>query len=337
MQHSFDIDHARAYGVHEAVLIYHLRFWIVRNRANGENFREGRTWTYNSVKAFADLFPYMSPKQVRRALEHLVEAAVLLTGNYNATGRDRTLWYAFNDEDRFLDGAPRHLPGRADADDPEGESHLTGGANGVARKGKSLIRADGKPDGNPDSGRGTRLPEDWSLKQEYLDATVAMTAKLADELPDWKGGAWTVQHTLFEAEKFRDYWVAKSGKDATKRDWPGTWRNWVRNAGPMRAGAKKGGGGNWWASDELALAKANEVGVGPARTHESRDAWHARIKAAIDNGGTPPAPRALPVTPLDPVPSSGADRTAPSEAGRALLAGTLGALKSKFPGGGIAP
>lgn len=33
-----------------------------------------------------------------------------------------------------------------------------------------------------------------------------------------------------EAERFRDYWCAKSGKDATKTDWQATWRNWVRKA-----------------------------------------------------------------------------------------------------------
>ncbi|WP_325095434.1 helix-turn-helix domain-containing protein, partial [Burkholderia contaminans] len=76
--------------------------------------------------------------------------------------------------------------------------------------------------------RGSRLPDDWSLKQEWLDWTTTETAKLADNLDEWKGGAWSVQHTLFEADKFRDYWHAKSGKDATRTDWPATWRNWVR-------------------------------------------------------------------------------------------------------------
>ena len=29
-------------------------------------------------------------------------------------------------------------------------------------------------------------------------------------------------------EKFVDYWLGKSGKDATKTDWTATWRNWIR-------------------------------------------------------------------------------------------------------------
>lgn len=57
--------------------------------------------------------------------------------------------------------------------------------------------------------------------------------------PDWQLpkalGEWAVDQGLTvnevhaEADKFRDYWIAKSGKDATKNDWPATWRNWIRN------------------------------------------------------------------------------------------------------------
>ena len=49
--------------------------------------------------------------------------------------------------------------------------------------------------------------------------------------------------------------------------------------------------GNWWANDATRLAKANEVGVGPAHFGESTASWEARIRAAIDNGGKPPAPQ----------------------------------------------
>ena len=55
---------------------------------------------------------------------------------------------------------------------------------------------------------------------------------------------------------------------------------------------KSGGGGAWWASDATRLAKAIEVGVGPAHFGESTPSYEARIRAAIDNGGAPPAPTA---------------------------------------------
>lgn len=48
----------------------------------------------------------------------------------------------------------------------------------------------------------------------------------------------------------------------------------------------------WWTSEASKLAKAVEVGVGPARAGESAATWEGRIRAAIDNGGAPPAPPA---------------------------------------------
>lgn len=54
---------------------------------------------------------------------------------------------------------------------------------------------------------------------------------------------------------------------------------------------KKQGGSAWWISDHSRLAKAIEVGVGPALNGESTASWETRIRAAIDNGGKPPAPQ----------------------------------------------
>ena len=64
--------------------------------------------------------------------------------------------------------------------------------------------------------RGSRLPSEWSLSDEYRDAAKAMGAS---------------EHLIAsEAEKFRDFWIAKPGKDGVKLDWLATWRTWVRTA-----------------------------------------------------------------------------------------------------------
>lgn len=112
MNHSFDIDHAAEYGIPAAVLIDNFAFWIAKNRANEKHQREGRTWSYNSVKAFRELFPYMGIKQIRTALDTLVESGVLLKRDWNEGKADRTLWYAFRDEEAYL-GPVGHLPKRA--------------------------------------------------------------------------------------------------------------------------------------------------------------------------------------------------------------------------------
>ena len=33
-----------------------------------------------------------------------------------------------------------------------------------------------------------------------------------------------------ETDKFVNYWRSKSGRDASKHDWPATWRNWMLTA-----------------------------------------------------------------------------------------------------------
>lgn len=94
MEHSFDIDIAKAYGVPAAVLLKHLHYWIEKNRANEKNFYDGNYWTYNSKKAFAELFPYMTARQIDYALQKLIDDGLIITGNYNKVAYDRTLWYA---------------------------------------------------------------------------------------------------------------------------------------------------------------------------------------------------------------------------------------------------
>ena len=102
MQHSFDIDIAKEYGVLEAILLNNLWFWIEKNKANNTNFYDGYYWTYNSTRAFNELFPYVSQRQIQTALKKLIEAEILQTGNYNKVAYDRTLWYAFTEKGKCI-------------------------------------------------------------------------------------------------------------------------------------------------------------------------------------------------------------------------------------------
>ena len=178
----------------------------------------------------------------------------------------------------------------------------------------SASQADKRP-----AARASRLPEDWALPKAWGEWALAETQQLAGDLKDWAGGAWTPEHVRFEADKFRDYWRGKSGKDAAKADWLATWRNWVRNAGPLRTANGRKGGGNWRASAELALAKAIEVGVGPAWPGESHDAYCARIQLAIDDDGAPPVVRSA-TSPVTAEPQKVEPRAAmPADTRQALL------------------
>lgn len=98
MQHSFDVKLAKDYGILEAILIQNIYFWIEKNKANNKHFYDGRYWTYNSKKAFSELFPYASERQIKYSLEKLIKAEILVTGSYNKQWSDRTLWYSFTNK-----------------------------------------------------------------------------------------------------------------------------------------------------------------------------------------------------------------------------------------------
>jgi acyl-CoA thioesterase FadM len=69
MEHHFNIEDAKKYGIVEAVILHNIRFWIMKNKANNTHLHDGEYWTYNSVSAFTELFPYLTKDQIRRALE----------------------------------------------------------------------------------------------------------------------------------------------------------------------------------------------------------------------------------------------------------------------------
>lgn len=94
MNHSFDVDTAVKHGVHAAVLHQTIVFWVLKNKANGKHLHDGRHWTYNSAKAFTELFPYLSADQIQRNLKKLEEAGLVTTGCFNSSPYDRTRWYS---------------------------------------------------------------------------------------------------------------------------------------------------------------------------------------------------------------------------------------------------
>lgn len=64
--------------------------------------------------------------------------------------------------------------------------------------------------------RGERLSKDWTLPDEWAK---------------WATSEGHNEKTIrLEAEKFRDFFISKTGPNATKLDWFATFRNWMRSA-----------------------------------------------------------------------------------------------------------
>lgn len=92
--HSFYVHDAEKHGVEKAVILYNLRFWLEKNQASNKNLHDGYYWTYNSAKAFAVLFPYYTARKIERLLRQMENDGLILSGNYNKAGYDRTKWYS---------------------------------------------------------------------------------------------------------------------------------------------------------------------------------------------------------------------------------------------------
>lgn len=147
MKYMFDVELAKQYGTDEAIFLENLIFWVIRNRENERNFFDGRTWTYNSVRALKSLFPFWSDYQMRRVLESLIKQGVIVKGNYNKNPYDRTMWYALADEEKLI---LRYQ-----------NFHLREPKNGVLETNEPIpdIKPDIKPDIEPDNKILTSKPE----------------------------------------------------------------------------------------------------------------------------------------------------------------------------------
>lgn len=92
-----DTTLAIAIGLNEAIIVQQVHYWLEINKKSGNNFIDGRHWTYNSIsKWHKEHFPFLAEKTVKRTFSNLVEMGILVTGNYNKQKMDRTLWYSID-------------------------------------------------------------------------------------------------------------------------------------------------------------------------------------------------------------------------------------------------
>ena len=97
MQHHFNTDIAKQYDIITAIMLDNFYYWINKNRANNKNFYNGRYWTFNTNEALAEMFPYLSSRQVRYAIQKMIDNDLIMTDNFNINKYDRTLYYAITD------------------------------------------------------------------------------------------------------------------------------------------------------------------------------------------------------------------------------------------------
>ena len=212
--HSFYVHDAEKHGVEKAVILYNLRFWLEKNRASNKNLHDGYYWTYNSAKAFAVLFPYYTARKIERLLRQMENDGLILSGNYNKAGYDRTKWYSMPEFSLgSLDNS--QSPNMENAISKSEECNLQNCSmespnmeNAISKSEAPIpdINTDDKPDINTDANDGIEFDDFWNAYGKKVD-----TAKCKAK---WKK-LTTEQHKEIMANVF-DYVAANSDKQYRK-------------------------------------------------------------------------------------------------------------------------
>lgn len=141
-------------------------------------------------------------------------------------------------------------------------------ANAATRKARSrdMSRSASKSHDVPRSAAHSRR-ETVDVRQETEESKSKASvrsprgSRIPDGFPDEAAMEWACRvagksprEATAIAENFRDYWLAKAGKDGRKADWMATWRGWVRREGSTVRGNSKAEkkipfGGKRWNND----------------------------------------------------------------------------------------
>lgn len=201
MDYHFNIEFATKYGVNEAIFCHNLYFWIKQNHANNKHIYDGNVWTYNTMEAYAKLFPFWTVKQVRTVIDNCKKKGLIVKGEYNKKGYDKTSWYALTELSYITyDGKPLEIlncPNGQMSDSkncPNGQMDMPKWANGIAQMGtpipdtKLQIK---KTTNKPSSSRESIIAELISKNpdkpvQEIADALLEDTSANISELKQFK-------------------------------------------------------------------------------------------------------------------------------------------------------
>lgn len=86
---------AKEIGLNEAIVLQQIHYWLNKRT----HLKDGKYWTYGSMVTWQrDQFFFWSVNTVKRTFASLEKQNLLIVGNYNRAGFDKTKWYAINYE-----------------------------------------------------------------------------------------------------------------------------------------------------------------------------------------------------------------------------------------------
>ncbi|PJW18901.1 hypothetical protein [Geobacillus sp. WSUCF-018B] len=85
---------AKVIGLNEAIILQQIHYWLDKS----QNVRDGHVWVFNSYAKWQEQFPFWSEATIKRTIKNLEKMNLLIVGNYNKRGFDKSKWYRINYE-----------------------------------------------------------------------------------------------------------------------------------------------------------------------------------------------------------------------------------------------
>lgn len=164
----------------------------------------------------------------RKALHEARDAGWVEIIERRDGGRQIASEYVANGSPHQTDTAPEKTGGRPSENWEGGlveNGSPRGSENWEGIKNETYETNEKAPQAEPPRKRATRIPEEWEPDEELVS---------------WAAEKSPAVDLEAESFKFRNYWLAKSGKDATKLDWRRTWQNWILTAAERLPRAAQG-------------------------------------------------------------------------------------------------
>jgi len=89
---------AELIGLHEAIVLQQVHYWVEINTKAQKNLKDDFYWTYNSYQAWQLQFPFWTLRAIKGIIARLESQGLLITGNFNKAKFDRTKWYRIDHE-----------------------------------------------------------------------------------------------------------------------------------------------------------------------------------------------------------------------------------------------
>ena len=98
---------AKKYGAIAGIIFNNIAFWVKKNQEANRNIIDGKAWTFNSVKAFAEQLTAFTARQVRFALEKLRKAGLIIAEKLSKDMLDHTLYYTLSKKaEEYINSIP---------------------------------------------------------------------------------------------------------------------------------------------------------------------------------------------------------------------------------------